>query len=40
LQPVEASPRLLQAIELVADVDRADIPRVTSTEADVADLAG
>ena len=40
LQPVEASPRLLQAIELVADVDRADIPSVTTAEPDVADLAG
>jgi DNA recombination protein RmuC len=40
LPPVEASPRLLQAIELVAEVDRADIPSVTSAGADVAHLAG
>jgi DNA recombination protein RmuC len=40
LQPVEASPRLLQAMELVADVDRADIPSVSSAAADLADLAG
>jgi DNA recombination protein RmuC len=40
LQPVEASPRRLQAIELVSDVDRAEIPSVTLADADVAHLAG
>jgi DNA recombination protein RmuC len=40
LQPVEASPRLLQAIELVADVDKAGIGSVAPDDGDRADLAG
>ncbi len=40
LQPVEAAPRLLQAIELVADVDQAGIGSVAPGDSDRADLAG
>ena len=40
LHPVEASPRLLQAIELVADMDKAVIGSVTPEESNRTDLAG
>lgn len=40
LHPVEASPRLLQAIELVADMDKAVIGNVTPEESNRTDLAG
>ncbi len=40
LQPVEASPRLLQAIELVADVDKAIIQTVPLSDEGRTHLAG
>ncbi len=40
LQPVETSPRLLQAIELVADVDSADMGNVAPDGSTRTDLAG